>query len=1035
MTKKMKALCLTLCSAALLGVGTVAAINVQNAKAETELIIPSEYVLQEEYIYGDTLIVPTPSSVSIKSGGKETAAVGVVLRGPDGVAKGEGSYTLDKMGYYELTYFNANGISVTQTFVVNKNKYGLGEGASAEYATDLLERGKKGIDVTLKDGSSFTFNTPINLNDFAGQELEVCKIFPMFRENENENPDASTVSVKVVDCYDATKFVEFYIWCGEAGQGVYYMGAGASTQNFTGLEQNRNRPQDMTEEYNGELYKIHRPQRYQSKTAWGTGMGCRNNSTMFAQDGLTLFWDLENHQIKTKSNTLRFITDLDSPEIYGVNVLDYNSFFTTGEVYLNIEVYNYTKSTFNLGIEKIFGMSGEALQNGKIVDTTAPDVSVDVETTKGNTVYLQKGVPMYLPTIENVIDANYYGKTYLEVYRNYGKYGQVLLNVEDGVFVPDLAGNYTAVYTVVDGYGNEGKFLLNLVVVDEENIVYTPKTLDKMVAAQYNVLPYIQASGINKTVQTSVIVTAPNGEETDVMDNGTDGYTYVPTYAGEYTITYLFKDNVYAESYSYTVTCEDKNAAIFQNPFAFPPYFLKGAAYTIAPVAAYSAGEGKFKENIAQVSVSVDGGDYVALTAAQMQEYKVEANSTIRFKASYGESFVESDVYTVVDVGYGKKTSEKQYLQYWQGNYSSAAMLSEGAQYTFDGDGKLQFVNLLSSANFNAQFHLDAQSASTLTFTLRDARDPLNSYVTYTYQTQSSTNVTLQIQQYENGKLVFDRKIFTKHKALAGEFTFAYSALGMTADDLLIEGVKAFATDSALLEIEIDGVTTATSITVSQLNYQTFSKSIRESIPQIAFQTANGALERNSVYEISPCYGSSVFSTVLTKDVKLTVIAPDGSVAKSVDNVLLENVAADKVYKLKLTQVGQYRVTYEATCLISARNGQESLSSGDYYIINVSEGVAPTITFKGGVNTQTVVNLQVGSTHKVKEFTVSDNVTSKENIKVYTMIMSKDFTLEEDGYNVSSYVFKNVGEFIVYVVAYDELGNSSSAYYNVVVTK
>ena len=1035
MTKKMKALCLTLCGVTLLGVGTVAAINVQNAKAETELIIPSEYVLQKEYIYGDTLVVPAPSSVSIKSGGRETAAVGVVLLGPDGVAKGEGSYTLDKMGYYELTYFNANGISVTQTFVVDKNKYGVGEGASAEYATNLYDRNKKGIDVTLKDGSSFTYNTPINLNDFAGQELEVCKIFPMFRDNENENPDASTVSVKVVDYYDATKFVEFYIWCGEAGQGVYYMGAGASTQNFTGLEQNSHRPHEMTEAYNGEFYKIHRPQRYQSKTAWGAGMGCRNNATMFAQDGLTLFWDLGNHQIKAKSNTMRLITDIDSPEIYGANALDFASFFTTGEVYLNIEVYNYTKPTFNLGIEKIFGMSGEELKNGKIVDTQAPDVSVDVETTKGNTVYLQKGVPMYLPEIERIIDANYYGKTYLEVYRNYGQYGQVLLNVEDGVFIPELVGNYTVVYTAVDGYGNEGKFLLDIVVVDEDNIVYTPNPLNAMVAAQYNVLPYIQANGINKGVQTSVIITAPNGEETEVMDNGVDGYTYVPTHAGEYTVTYVFTDNVYEEKYSYTVTCEDKNAAIFQNPFTFPPYFLKNASYTIASVVAYTAGERGFNENVAKVSVSVDGGDYVALTAAQMQEYKVEGSSTIRFKASYGESSVESDVYTIVDVGYGKKTSEKQYLNYFQGNYSSATMLSEGAQYTFDGNGKLQFVSLLSSANFNANFTLDAVAASNVVFTLRDARNILGDYVTYTYQAQSTSNVTLHVQQYKGGKLVLDRNIITKHKALTGEFTFAYSALGMTLDDMLIEGVQAFATDSALFDIEINGAETATAITVSQLNYQTFSKSIRESIPQIAFQTANGALERNSIYEISPCYGSSVFSTVLAKDVKLTVVSPDGSIAKSVDNVKLENVPADKIYQLKLTQVGQYRVTYEATCLISARNGQETLSSNDYYILNVSEGVAPTISFKGGVNSQTVVNLQVGSTHKVKEFTVSDNTTSKENIKVYTMIMSKDFTLEEDGYNVSSYVFKNVGEFIVYVVAYDELGNSSSAYYNVVVSK
>ena len=67
---------------------------------------------------------------------------------------------------------------------------------------------------------------------------------------------------------------------------------------------------------------------------------CRNNATMFAQDGLTLFWDLENHQIKAKSNTMRLITDIDSPEIYGANALDFASFFTTGEVYLNIEVYS-----------------------------------------------------------------------------------------------------------------------------------------------------------------------------------------------------------------------------------------------------------------------------------------------------------------------------------------------------------------------------------------------------------------------------------------------------------------------------------------------------------------------------------------------------------------------------------------------------------------------------------------------------------------------------------------------------------------------
>ena len=154
----------------------------------------------------------------------------------------------------------------------------------------------------------------------------------------------------------------------------------------------------------------------------------------------------------------------------------------------------------------------------------------------------------------------------------------------------------------------------------------------------------------------------------------------------------------------------------------------------------------------------------------------------------------------------------------------------------------------------------------------------------------------------------------------------------------------------------------------------------------------------------------------------------------STDGVKLEEATADRAYDIKLAQAGQYRVTYAVSCLGSTRNGQETLKDDDYYIVNVSEGIAPVITFKDGSNTQTTVNLSVGATHKVKAFTVTDNVTASENLKVVVMILDKGFMLEENGYNVESYVFKNKGKFIVYVMAYDELGNTSSAYYNVVVS-
>ncbi len=1036
MKKKLKIMGLALCGAVTLACGSLAVKNMQNANAESELIVPKEYIIEKEYTYGETFEVLAPSLVRIKTGATETTAVSAVLIFPDGTAKSEGSYTLDKNGVYELTYYDANGVSATQKFVVNKNYYGIDEGASASYVTDLVGvEEKEGISVSLRDGKSFTFNQTIDLNDYAGQALEVCKIFPMFRADEDVSPDASTVSVKIVDCYDSTKFVEFYIWCGEAGQGVYYAGAGASTQNFTGLEQNRHRPHEMTEEYDGQLYKIHRPQRYQSKTAWGTGLADKTNEHLIQSDGITLIWDLSNHQMKARNGgAARLITDIDSAEIYGENAFHYEDFFTTGEVVLNVEAYNYTANQFELGIEEIFGKSGEELKDGKMVDTEKPQIFVDVEPTVDNTVFLQNRKSVVLPNITKVLDYNYYGNTRMAVYRNYGKRGEALINTENGVFTPEIAGNYTAVYTATDAYGNAGQYLLEMVVTEENSLSYIKTPVEKLVAASSNVLPHIEAEGLNREVAVEVSVTAPNGEQTIVNYNGVDGYEYIPAYAGEYTVTYSFRDNVYEESYSYNVTCVDENSATFQNPFTFPAYFMKGASYTIQPVVAYTAGDGAFQENKATVSVSVDGGEYVVLSEAEMKAYKVEATNTLQFKASYGDSFIVSKEYSVADVGYGKVIDEKDYLSYWQGAYTASEMQESGAVYSFDGDAQLEFINMVSSKNFKATFTVDAVSLDGVVVTLRDVFNPYSNYITYTYRQESNSIVMVTVRQYEEGELVFERDLKTKQKTLLGEYSIVTSSQGVITGEITINNIQSFEKDNALVEIATLGAEDCT-VKVSQLNNQAFSPSMRDTKPQMAFVQGNGVWEVNDVYRIEPCYASSVTGSVLSQDIQMTLYSPNGEIVSDVNGVRLEGVEANKFYEVELAQVGQYRVSYEVSCLGSSKkSGSEVLADDDYYIINVSEGIAPTVSFTDGSNAETTIHLAVGSKHTIKEFTVSDNASTPEEIKVYTMICDKNFILEENGYGVETYVFRNVGEFTVCVWAYDQLGNSSFAYYNVVVS-
>ena len=413
----------------------------------------------------------------------------------------------------------------------------------------------------------------------------------------------------------------------------------------------------------------------------------------------------------------------------------------------------------------------------------------------------------------------------------------------------------------------------------------------------------------------------------------------------------------------------------------------------------------------------------------------MEDSQTLRFKATYGEHFVESALYSVVDVGFGKTTLEKDYLRYMQGNYSSSTLIKEGAEYVFDGDAKLQFINAISSEKFKLSFSVQANSAKNIVIILRDVCQPDRNYVVYTYVMVSESSVTLNAKQYENGKLVLDKTIPTKDKGLYGAYELSYSSLGLTSNDVVLGGVKSFETDNALMEIQVMGATEGCKVTLSKLNNQNFSTTITESKPQIVYKESDGVQEINSIYTLSPCYASSVMCSVLEKDVKLTVYAPNGEIASTVNGISLESVTANQEYSIKLLQTGQYRVVYEVSCLGSTRkSGTATLRDDDYYIVNVSEGIAPEIKFKDGSNSQTTIVLKVGSSHIVKEFSVTDNLTASENIKVYTMILDKGFTLEENGYNVTSYVFRNAGEFIVYVLAYDELGNSSAAYYNVVVS-
>jgi len=279
----------------------------------------------------------------------------------------------------------------------------------------------------------------------------------------------------------------------------------------------------------------------------------------------------------------------------------------------------------------------------------------------------------------------------------------------------------------------------------------------------------------------------------------------------------------------------------------------------------------------------------------------------------------------------GKKTTQKEYVKYMQGNDTSAELTEDGAKYTFDdGTANLQFINTISSANFKFGFALSASAVESVTLTLRDVNAPHSDYITYTYQKEDGSNVMFIAKQYAEGKLVAEESAYTKRKEWNGTYALSYSTEGVKVDDVSVGAMQPFAKDDALFEISIKGAKDC-ALVVSQVNNQTFTTTVRESKPQLSFEQKNGVQEANSIYSIAPCYASAVLNSVLLKDVKVTVNTPSGDIATSVDGVRLENVTADRIYDVKLAQIGQYRVSYTVTCIGATRtDGQATLANDDY---------------------------------------------------------------------------------------------------------
>lgn len=954
----------------------------------------SETELKETYYVGDMLTLP--GSATAEYNGKEYTLTDSVVYYPDGNVYQRPEYELSQTGVYKIVYsaiLDDVVLKAEKTIEVLKKNWSVGsEQSSVGYGTTTMAhvdwKGQDCLTVTIAEGDTFMYNVPIDLSQNTVND--VVTILPL---QTSDGASVQDIIVRITDCYDSTNYVEFLLWY-MAGNSTYAR-ANASNQESNGLYKT-----DTMKPVTGAKEVFVDGARYISYySQWGVSLA--NGATANSANGFTWTYNNDTQEIRVKHSRSEaegaLVTQLGNSDLFGDNLF---KGFTTGEVYLSVYANNYKEGNPSIEVAAVGGMKGEDLQLADYIDTKAPFLSVNYTPTVGNAVFVAQGeeVEIFDATVMDISGVN----LSTSVYYNYESSKRSSVFVKDGKFTAVKPGAYTIVYTATDNYGNTATEKVVVNSVTRENgkaIDFAVEKLASITAGQTISLPIPTVSGLNGDVIVDTYVTTPNGKTERI-----EGSLFTALYTGNYTFEYRYYDTVCSYTYTYTVEGDPSDAVRFLSTPSMPRYFIKNAEYSLEDVKAYTFTASEPTAVDVSFFVKFDGGEYVE---ADVNNFMVEADTSVQVKYVCRGQEVESDVIPVVDTGFNSSVIMSQYFQ---GNVTAVEDFSY-VRYTANvtkGDCNMQFINSLTVPEFRLDFTIPlGASYKALRFTLTDY-----------YNRDNKTVIELTS---ENGGLVaiVDGVTYKGTGAFANNEIKSVFYNDSTKKLMFPNGAAApytnpFTSALCLLDVELVGISGEAYVDIRMVGNQPFGSTYFDVIePIISAKNCSGQRKLNDKVVLQPAVYVDVLSPSLANSLKVKVVDPDGQAVTADDGTVLDGKAdAMKEYTFTATKYGNYRVTYTVS--------DQSMNPAFLpLLIVVADDVKPEVTI-----TEKQITVPYLTAIIFDNFTVADNVTPTEELKVTIVVYDKNFSVVSVGKNFEA---KYVGDYVVYVYCADAVGNSSYA--------
>ncbi len=996
---------------------------------------------------------------------------------PNGKTYSVGTHKLTDVGTYSVKYYYKDGnviVTAEKKFTITNNYYDLSSsggtitaitGAETEgmvldtNADDVMLNNKDGLILRMKDGCQFIYNTPIDLS--KTNEDGIAEIINLnYRQgnlelNDNQNDwydfmckqdDAGNVivdangnktlladfyykyisdtaercKIRLTDAYDSNIYVEFDNQIArlatDPNHVLYpqnYRVSGSAAANGQVLHGCR---EGNTATDYGPVAEIDGKQ-YQAYKNWNRATfpgGLLTSSASTLKDGTTWGYDMEKNIVYMKGSYGRWyvVNELDNSTIYPDNPF---KGFTTGEVYLSIYFSDYAGADdARVDIYSIAGKSGAELVDmygkGGRVDYTAPEITINYEETDEGVIYAPLNSEVEIPSafVKEVFSDRTYS---VNAYTNYGTQYQKLVTIKNNKVKLTENAVYTLEYSAVDNSGQKGVSTMKICPVQTKDAIWVETNkLTSVEAGDLITLPEYVIKTINKEESIKYSVKVVGEKETINIDPALN--TFRPQYTGKYKVVFEYSDNAYSGIYEYEFDVVGSNKVKFLTAPVLPKYLINGDKYYFEELKGYIYSTSAVKVVNADAYVSVDGGEFTKIN--HVQGYKINATDNIKLK--YVKDGSESAVAEAKVISNVNENGTFRLYKYFVGDYTpvesynvAGRPINNDVVYRLNqtsGNQTLEFANIVDTDSFVFQFKPGTTiNYSALSFVLTDIYDENNKLVVRYYTKGTGYVISVNgVESYISSSFANEKAIYSieYNKALkrmnVNGYTFNY-------------GFENFTSTSAYFDVTFENINGPIDFNVEKVGNHVFrgTKTKDDVAPVINVVTSDGSYEVGTKVMLNAPIYSDVISQIDKPKTTITIEQEDGSVIK-LDDVYSE-------YELTLDKFGAYTITYETMDTAGVR--------GRYrYTISVVDRQAPEIVINDYAEDSMIV-VKYLTVFKLN-YTVTDNMSEVENVKVSVRLENLKTGEILNPLSTTEIKLNQEGDFAVYIVAVDEVGNLAS---------